>query len=103
MSLAVLVVTLAQALDLGTFVRMIERHGAASEANPLIASILADHGLPVVAVAKMAGLALVVAAIVTLTGRRDQPAHPRLAAIVAAVAIVAGLVGGWTNAGAFLA
>ena len=101
--LAILVVTAAQILDLGTFVRMVERHGPASEANPLVAHLLAGEGLPFVVIAKIAALALIVAVITVLTGRGDRVAHPRLAAAVAVAAIVAGLVGGWTNAGAFLA
>jgi hypothetical protein len=100
---AVLAVTLAQLLDLGTFVRMVHLHGPGAEANPLIAHLLLGEGLPFVAVAKLAGLALVVASIVVLAGRPDRPRFPRLAAVVAAAAILAGLVGGWTNAGSILA
>ena len=96
--LLALVVTLAQILDLGTFVRMIQIHGPASEANPLVAGLLAGHGLPFVAVAKVAALALAIAAIAVLAGRAGRPRHPRLAAAVAAAAILAGLLGGWTNA-----
>ncbi len=102
MTLAILVVTAAQVLDLGTFIRMIERHGPTSEANPLVAQLLLGEGLPFVAIAKIAGLALIVAVIVLLGGRRDGAGHPRLAAAVTLAAIVAGLVGGLTNAGALV-
>ena len=101
MSFAVLVVTIAQVLDLGTFLHMIERRGAAAEANPLVAHILAGEGLPLVVIAKLAGLALVVAVIAVLAGR-EGPIHRRLAGAVALVAIVAGILGGLTNAGAIL-
>ena len=102
MILAVLVLTIAQLLDLGTFVRMIWAHGAASEANPLVATLLLGHGLPFVAIAKIAALSFVVAAIVVLAGRLDRPRHPRLAAAVVVAAIAAGLVGGWSNAAVIL-
>jgi hypothetical protein len=98
MTLAVVVVTVAQLLDLGTFLRMVALHGAAAEANPLVASMLVDHGLVFVAVAKVAGLSLAVASIVALTGRVDKRGSPALAAAIAIAAIGAGLVGGWTNA-----
>jgi hypothetical protein len=98
MTLAVVVVTVAQLLDLGTFLRMVDLHGPAAEANPLVASMLIGHGLPFVAVAKLAALALAVAAIVVLAGRVDGHRSPTLAAAIAVAAIGAGLLGGWTNA-----
>ena len=106
MNLALLTVTVAQLLDLGTFVRMVAVHGPASEANPLVAYMLLGLGLPFVAVAKVAGLSVVVAVIVVLAGADfhadgTMPArlwHRRLSAAIVAAAVVAGLVGGWTNA-----
>ena len=98
MSLAVLTVTMAQLLDLGTFARMIDLHGYAAEANPFVAGLLDSHGLPFAAVAKIAALSLIVAVIVVLGERADRPGHPRLARTIAALAVLAGLVGGLTNA-----
>ena len=98
MPLALLTLTVAQLFDLGTFVRMIAIHGAAAEANPLVRLVLIDDGLATLAVAKLAALSLVVAVVVVLAGRSDGPGHARLAASVVAVAIVAGMVGGWSNA-----
>jgi hypothetical protein len=98
-SLAVLVVTVAQVLDLGTILHMIARRGLAAEANPFVAHMLAGEGLPFVVIAKIAGLALVVAVIAVLAGR-DGRTDRRLAGAVAFVAIVAGIIGGLTNAGA---
>jgi hypothetical protein len=43
-------------------------------------------------------LSLVVAIIAILAGRSETPAHPRLIGVVFTVAIVAGLIGGWSNA-----
>jgi len=98
MPLVLLTVTFAQLLDLGTFARMIDAHGIAAEANPLVAGLLESHGLPFAAVAKVAALSLVVAVIVVLGERSDRPGHPRLARSVAGLAVIAGLVGGLTNA-----
>ena len=101
MSLAVFVVTLAQVLDLGTFLHMVARRGPGSEANPLVAHLLAGDGLPLVIIAKVAALALTVAVIAVLASR-NRALHRRLAGAVALVAIVAGLIGGLTNAGAII-
>jgi hypothetical protein len=102
MALAVLTLTVAQLFDLGTFVRMVAGHGAAAEANPLVRFLLEGYGLPLLAVAKIAGLALVVAVIAVLARGSDDSVRRRATAIVFAVAILAGLVGGWSNAAVIL-
>jgi hypothetical protein len=102
MSLAIVVVTVAQLLDLGTFLRMIATRGPGIEANPIVSSMLADHGLSFVTAAKVAALSLTVAAIVVLGGRAGGPGHQRLAAAIVIAAVAAGLVGGLTNAVAIL-
>jgi hypothetical protein len=102
MVLAVITLTVAQLFDLGTFVRMVAGHGAGSEANPLVRSLLLDYGLPMLAVAKVAALSLVVAVVAHLAGRSAQVEHRRLVAGLLAVAILAGLVGGWSNAAVML-
>jgi hypothetical protein len=96
-TLAILTATAAQLLDLSTFVRMIDTHGVAAEANPLVGHVLAEGGLPFAAVAKVAVLAVVVAVTVILSGG-DQRRHPRLAGSVVAFAVLAGLIGGLSNA-----
>jgi hypothetical protein len=98
MILAIVTVTVAQLLDLATFVRMVTIHGSGVEANPLVRSMLLDDGLPVVVVAKLAVLSLVVAVVVALAGRSGVVEHRRMVAAVTAIAIVAGVVGGWSNA-----
>lgn len=98
MPLALLTVTVAQLLDLGTFVRMVNAHGVGAEANPLVVHLLDGLGVPFVAVAKIAALSLVVAIAVVLAPRAGRPGHRRLAGAVVACAVLAGLVGGWTNA-----
>jgi len=97
MALALLTLTTAQLFDLGTFVRMIEGRGLSAEANPLVQFLAIDFGVPFVAVAKVVGLSLVVSVIAVLASRSSSR-HAALIGGVFAVAIVAGLVGGWSNA-----
>ncbi len=102
MALALLTLTVAQLFDLGTFVRMVAGHGAAAEANPLVRFLLTGYGLPLLAVAKVAALALVVAVIAVLARDGDPSSARRSVAFLFAVAILAGLVGGWSNAAVLL-
>jgi uncharacterized membrane protein YqjE len=97
MALALLTVTVAQLLDLGTFVGMVVIHGPSVEANPIVAHLLMGLGLPFVAVAKIAALSLIVSVIVVIAQHPSQR-HRRIAATVVAAAVIAGVVGGWTNA-----
>ena len=97
MVLAVLTATVAQMLDLGTFVRMVAMHGPIAEANPIVGRLLAELGVPFVAVTKVAALSLVVAVIAILARGDSSRGQLRLAAGVATVAIVAGIFGAWTN------
>ena len=98
MVLAVITATVAQMLDLGTFVRMVAIHGPLAEGNPLVAHLLDELGVPYLAVAKIAVLSLVIAIVTVLWGRDGQRRNPRLAASIIGFAIVAGVVGGMTNA-----
>lgn len=87
----------AQFFDFGTFVVMVRQHGAGAEANPLVASILDDFGIPGAALAK-AALVLLVASVALLLARRPDRHRDRISALLIFVAIGAGVVGGWTNA-----
>lgn len=98
MPLALLTLTIAQLFDLGTFVRMVTLNGPSAEANPLVHLLLTQHGLPVLIVAKLAVLSLVVAIVAVLAGRTAVMDHRRTVAAIVSVAIVAGLIGGWSNA-----
>ncbi len=88
----------AQLFDYATFTLMVERHGIAAEANPIVANGFASFGLPMVAIAKLA-LVVLVGAVIVLLGRGGprHPATPRLAGLVAVLAVGAGLVGGLSN------
>jgi hypothetical protein len=88
----------AQMFDFGTFTVMVGRHGVESEANPLVANGLALFGMPVVAILK-AALVILLAAIVVLLdrGRTTRLRSPRLAATIAVLAVLGGLIGGIAN------
>jgi hypothetical protein len=93
-----LTLAVAQFLDLGTFIRMASVHGAEAEANPLVATLYLDHGLPLVIVAKFALLVLAASTVVLLQ-RGDAKAMPTgIAAVVLWVGILAGTIGGLSNA-----
>lgn len=98
---AVLTMSVAQLLDLATFDVMVRRLGTAAEANPLVAALYAAHGLPIVAIAKVALMSLV-AAVAAVLARARAPTHnARLALVILlAVGIAAGVVGGVTNTAA---
>jgi hypothetical protein len=77
---------------------MIERYGAAAEANPLVGWLLASFGVPLLLVAKVTIVALVTAVVAVLVdSARDRP-RVRLAGVLMGVGIVAGLIGGLSNA-----
>lgn len=98
MFLAVLTMAVAQFFDFGTFFVMVQRHGAGSEANPLVAGILTDLGVPAAALVKAALVLLVAATAAILARGPGSGRGRRVASVVLGVGIVAGLVGGCTNA-----
>jgi hypothetical protein len=95
--LPLLTAVAAQLFDLGTFIVMVRRFGAEAEANPLVAAIFADYGTPLVALAKLSVLLLVVALAVS-TARRSPRVRLFAGALPVTVAIIAGLIGGLSNA-----
>jgi hypothetical protein len=94
---AVATAALAQVLDLGTFVAMVQRHGLGAEANPVVAGLVGAYGLPVAAIVKVALLAFVIA-LAVIFERRGRRFETVLAVVVIGGAIAAGLLGGATNA-----
>jgi hypothetical protein len=94
----VLTMAVAQFFDFGTFVAMIRRHGPDAEANPLVAAILTDLGVPAAALVKAALVLLVASIVVILSGSPGTVGRRRLAALILGLAVLAGLVGGCTNA-----
>ena len=87
----------AQFFDLGTFSLMVDRHGVAAEANPIVAQGFADWGMLLVVVAKIALFVLVGSIVFLLAEHPRRRASLRLAAVVTVVAVVAGFTGGVSN------
>jgi hypothetical protein len=95
--LTLVTIGVAQLFDYGTFVVMIRTHGLAVELNPVVASGGASLGLVGLALAK-AALVLRLVSVVVLLREGRWGEHRRLAGFIAAFAIVAGIVGGASNA-----
>lgn len=82
----------AQAADTVTFLRMLHDVGPAAEGNPWVAASAAGgHLLPLVAA--KAGLVALVVLVVLLGAVR----YPVAGALVATLAVAAGLLGAFTN------
>src|SRR4051794_15639668 len=101
MLLALLTMILAQVLDLTTFVLMVARRTAAAEANPMVAGLLGTVGVPGLVFGKLAIMLLVgsLGLLVLAKGWRGRRALPGV--LPMAAAIVAGLIGGVTDAVAY--
>lgn len=97
---SVLTMTVAQLLDLATFAEMMRRVGPVAEANPLVAAMFDTGGMPAVAIAKVALIAVVAAVVAWLANRAASRLATTLVGVVVAAGIVAGLVGGATNTAA---
>ncbi len=85
-------VGVAQAADAVTFLRMLHDVGPAAEANPLVAA-MASAGLLVPLLLAKVGLVAVVTLVALIGDRR----YPLVAAVVATLAVAAGVVGAWSN------
>ena len=82
----------AHAMDYGTFLVMVVRHGLTMEANPLVAALAEQYGLVLLTAAKVAAVLLVAATFMHLTR-----SHPRAARSVLGVGIVVGTFGAFSN------
>jgi hypothetical protein len=89
---AILFLALAHLFDLASYVVMTGLHGPSAEANPLVANLAAQLGLPGLTLAKV--LAVVIGSCVFIV---LAPQHRKLAMTVLVFGIAAGLVGGLTN------
>jgi hypothetical protein len=87
-----LAVGIAQAGDLVTFMGMIAVRGPGAEANPIVSQILQTLGLPALVLLKI-GLVAMVGVTFVIVVRR----HQWVAAFVATLATVVGVVGAASN------
>src|SRR5687768_10695207 len=85
-------VTVAQASDVLTFIRMVSLAGVAAELNPLVAMGADTLGF-VPLIAAKAALVVLVVAVFAIVAR----SHRRVAATVATLGTVAGLLGAFSN------
>ena len=85
-------VTAAQMADLITFVRLMVDQGALAEANPFVHHGVVGMGPEPLVIAKAILIVFIAAAFAVVGKRRARTAH-----LVATVAVVAGLVGAYSN------
>jgi hypothetical protein len=90
--IAIAALVLAHLFDLASFVVMVGRHGLAAEANPLVANLAHELGLPGLTLAKVLAVVLASCVFIVL-----GPKNRRLAMTVLVFGVAAGLVGGLTN------
>ncbi len=93
---------LAQAFDLATFSVMVARHGARSEANPIVNDVFDSFGMPAVVFAKLALVVLIGALCMAAWSRGNRGVWSVIGGLPLALAIAAGLIGGITNTAALL-
>ncbi len=93
---------LAQAVDLATFSVMVARHGPTAEANPIVSDLFHSYGMPAVVIVKVALVVLVGALSVAAAERERRGVWSMIGGLPLALAITAGIIGGITNAAAFL-
>jgi hypothetical protein len=87
-----LAVGIAQAGDLLTFIGMVALRGPGAEANPIVSHVLESLGLPALVFLKI-GLVGMVAIVFTMAAR----SHQYVAAFVATLATVVGVIGAASN------
>jgi hypothetical protein len=87
----------AQLFDLSTFLAMLRRVGPGAESNRFVVDAMTSHGLPILVIAKLVTMGFVAALTIVLM-RSERPGRARVAALVVAISIVAGLIGGGSNA-----
>ena len=93
---------LAQSLDLVTFSVMVGRRGVAAELNPLVGGMYVHLGMPAIVAAKILLIVLVGALAIAGWARGGRGVWWLVGAIPVAIAIAFGLIGGYTNAVAYL-
>jgi hypothetical protein len=86
------ILALAQLFDYISFMVMIDRHGLAAELNPIVVHLAENVGLVGLTLVKVGAVTFLGLAVLLLMPRR-----PHVAAVVLAVGVVLGVVGGVSN------
>ena len=91
-AIALAVLALAHLFDYASFLLMIDRHGLAAEANPIVVRLAEESGLPGLTLAKVVTVAFAALLMFVIAPRRR-----RLAIGLLTFGIAAGLLGGFSN------
>ena len=102
MFLRIATLALAQAIDLATFAVMVGRRGPLAEANPVVADLYEQMGMPAVVLAKLALVMLVAGLVLASAARGRRGIWAIVGGVPLALAIAAGLIGGISNASTYL-
>jgi hypothetical protein len=94
--LALVALAAAHLFDYFSFLAMVGRHGLGAEANPVVIGLVDEWGLPGLTLAKILAVFLAALVAVGLFRRR-----PKLALMVMAFGVLAGVVGGLSNVATF--
>jgi hypothetical protein len=97
-TLSLITMAAAQFFDFATFAAMVERVGPHAELNPIVQSMMGSLGVTPVAITKALLVILVGSVAIILTNHGGRTAHRWVARSVVTVAILAGLIGGLSNA-----
>ncbi len=86
------VLALAHVFDYASFIVMVEKHGLAAEANPIVVQLAEQAGLPGLTIAKIATVTFAAVLMILIAPRRR-----RLAMGLLMFGVGAGLLGGLSN------
>jgi len=86
------ILALAHLFDYASFLVMIDRHGMAAEANPIVIQLAETAGLPGLTLAKIATVGFAALLMVLIAPRRKK-----LAMALLMFGVAAGLLGGISN------
>jgi hypothetical protein len=92
MTIALLALVAAHAFDYFSFIVMTAKHGMVAEANPVVIHLAEAFGLPGLTIAKLGSVAFL-AGVAILAA----PQRPKVAGMLVAIGITAGMVGGISN------
>jgi hypothetical protein len=90
--IALVILALAHLFDYASFLVMVDRHGLAAEANPIVVEIAQIAGLPGLTLAKVVTVTFAALLMILIAPRRRRVAMGLLL-----FGIAAGMVGGISN------
>jgi len=89
---ALVVLSLAHIFDYTSFLALMQRHGLAAEANPLVVALTLETGLPGLTLAKIVSVAFATIMVSVIASR-----NRKIAVAVLVFGTAAGLLGGFSN------